>query len=97
MTVKAAVEERSAQARSGRGERGRRGRGGAVGGVDAGALFYRVRGGAGRPFQKGIDRGVMRVGGCSGRYGSGRGAPGGGSAHVSQRRRCHGRAARGGR
>jgi hypothetical protein len=48
MTVKVAVEERSAQARSGHGERGRRGGGGAVGGVDAGACFYRVRGGAGR-------------------------------------------------
>jgi hypothetical protein len=44
-TVKAAVEERSARARSRRGERGRRG----GGGVDARAPFYRVRGGAGRP------------------------------------------------
>jgi hypothetical protein len=44
-TVKATVEERSAWARSRRRERGRRG----GGGVDAGAPFYRVRGGAGRP------------------------------------------------
>jgi hypothetical protein len=49
MTVKAAVEERSARARSGRGERGRRGGGGVVGGADVRAHFYRVRGGAGRP------------------------------------------------
>jgi hypothetical protein len=40
--VKAAVEERSVQARSEHGERGRRGGGGAVGGADAWASFYRV-------------------------------------------------------
>jgi hypothetical protein len=49
MTMKAAVEERSARAHSGRGERGRRGGGGAVGGANAGAPFYRVGGGAGQP------------------------------------------------
>jgi hypothetical protein len=43
-TAKVAVEERSAQARSGRGERGRRDGGGA----DTEAPFYRVGGGAGR-------------------------------------------------
>jgi hypothetical protein len=47
--VKVAVEECSVQARSGHRERGRRGRGGVVGGADAEAPFYRVRGGAGRP------------------------------------------------
>jgi hypothetical protein len=47
--VKAAVDERSARARSGHGERGRMGGGGAVGGANARAPFYRVRGGAGRP------------------------------------------------
>jgi hypothetical protein len=49
MTVKAAVEERLAPARSGRGERGRRGGGAVVGGADARAPFYRVGWGAGRP------------------------------------------------
>jgi hypothetical protein len=48
MIMKAAVEESSVRAHSGRGERGRRGVGGAVGGADAGVPFYRVRGGAGR-------------------------------------------------
>jgi hypothetical protein len=43
--AKAAVEERSMWARSGHRERRRRGRGGS----DAGAPFYRVGGGAGRP------------------------------------------------
>jgi hypothetical protein len=42
--VKAAVEERSTRAHSGRGERERRG----VGGADARAPFYRVGGRAGR-------------------------------------------------
>jgi hypothetical protein len=37
------------RARSGRGERGRRGGGGVVRRRGAGAPFYRVRGGAGRP------------------------------------------------
>jgi hypothetical protein len=46
MTVKAAAEEHSVWAHSGPGERGRRGGGGVVGGADAGAHFYRVRGGA---------------------------------------------------
>jgi hypothetical protein len=48
MAVKAAVEERSARARSGHRERGRRGRGGVVRRGGARVSFYRVRGGAGR-------------------------------------------------
>jgi hypothetical protein len=69
MTVKAAVEERSVRAHSGRGERGRRGGRGA----NAGAPFYRVGGGAGRP-SIGEERAaavVRRNGDEGGRFGRG--------------------------
>jgi hypothetical protein len=75
MMVKAAVEERSAWARSGHRERGRRGGGGVVGGADAGVPIYRDRGGAWR-LSVGEERAMAVVrhnGDEGGRFGRGSG------------------------